>query len=83
MLIWCSRQKPLLLSSMLKTVVLLHIFVDFFFMILWWIGHSKEHYLFKVEVFCKILNVFTVTFDQFNVSLLNKIIISFKQQEQK
>ncbi len=55
----------------------------FFFMILWWIGNSKEHYLFKVEVFYKILNVFTVTFDQFNVSLLNKIIISFKQQEQK
>ncbi len=28
----------------------------------------------KNEIFCNIINVFTVTFDQFNASLLNKII---------
>ncbi len=28
----------------------------------------------KIEVFCDIINVFTVTFDQFNTSLLNKSI---------
>ncbi len=27
---------------------------------------------------CNIINVFTVPFDQFNVSLLNKSVISFK-----
>ncbi len=27
-----------------------------------------------MEIFCNIINVFTVTFDQFNVSLLNKSI---------
>ncbi len=27
-----------------------------------------------MEIFCNIINVFTVTFDQFNACLLNKII---------
>ncbi len=41
---------------------------------LWWIESSKEQILFENEVFCNIINVFTVTFDQFNASLLNKHI---------
>jgi len=41
-----------------KKVVLLHIFV----------------HLFKTEILCIIINVFTVTFDQFNASLLNRSI---------
>ncbi len=37
---------------MLKTVVLLHISVEFFLKILWWIEISKEHNLFEIEIFC-------------------------------
>ncbi len=42
---------------------------------------SKEQHLFEIEIFCSIINVFTVTFHQFNASLmtkytfLNKIIL--------
>jgi len=32
----------------------------------------KEQYLFKIEIFCNIINAFTVTFDQFNASSINK-----------
>jgi len=28
---------------------------------------SKEQHIFKTEIFCNIINIFTVTFDQFNV----------------
>ncbi len=31
--------------------------------------------LFEIEIFCTILNVFTVIFDQFNASLLNLISV--------
>ncbi len=34
---------------------------------------SKELHLFKIEIFCYIINILTVTFDQFNVSLQNII----------
>ncbi len=34
----------------------------------------KKQHLFKTEIFCNIKNVFTVTFDQFNASLLNNSI---------
>ncbi len=34
--------------------------------------NRKEQHLFEIEDFCTIINVFTITFDQFNVSLLNK-----------
>jgi len=33
----------------------------------------KEHNLFEIEIFCVIINVFTVTFDQFNATLLKKL----------
>ncbi len=29
-------------------------------------------HLFKIEILCNIIHVFTVTFDQFNASLLKK-----------
>ncbi len=36
----------------------------------------KQH-LFEIEIFCSIINAFTVTFDKLNASLLNKSIQSF------
>ncbi len=39
----------------------------------------KEQYLFEIYIFCDIINVFTVTFDQFNASLLNKNINFLKK----
>ncbi len=52
------------LSSVLKTVVLLHIRnYDTFsiFRILWWIECSKEQHLFELPMLFNILNVFTLT----------------------
>ncbi len=49
-------------------------FLFYFFRIFWWIESSKEQYLFKMLVFCNIINVFTVSFDQCNASLLNKSV---------
>ncbi len=37
-----------------------------------WLESSKEQHLFEIKILCNIINVFTVTFDQFNESLLNK-----------
>jgi len=37
----------------------------------------------KTACFCNIINVLNVTFDQFNVSMLNKGIHFFQQQEKK
>ncbi len=40
-----------------------------------WLMESwiKQH-LFEIQIFCNIINVFTVTFDQFNITQLNKSI---------
>jgi len=38
----------------------------------------KNFNLFEIEAFCNILNVFTVTFDQFNASILRKNKIDYK-----
>jgi len=38
---------------------------------------KKKKDLFRTEIFCNIINIFTVDFDQFNASLLNKSIIYF------
>ncbi len=58
---------------MLKTV---NIFVEtvmlLFFRIHRWIESSKEQHLFDIEIYCSIINVFTLTSDQFNASLLSK-----------
>jgi len=40
----------------------------------------KERDLFEIEIFCNIIHIFTVTFDQFNASLLNKSINFFKKK---
>ncbi len=39
-----------------------------------YIASSKEHHLFEIEIFCIIINVFTLTSNQVNVSLLNNSI---------
>ncbi len=39
---------------------------------------NKEQHLFEIETFCIIINVITITFDQFNASL--KILISFPKK---
>ncbi len=62
---------------MLKTVVLLHIFRIVCFRILWLTEKSKEKHLFEIEIFCHIINVFTVTLDQFDASLINKCVHFF------
>jgi len=36
-------------------------------------------YILEMGIFCNIIDVFTVTFDQFNASLLNKSINNFKR----
>jgi len=38
---------------------------------------NRKKILFNKEIFCNIINVFTVTFDKFNESLLNKGINVF------
>ncbi len=38
---------------------------------------SNEQHLVEIEVFCNIMHVFIVTFDQFNASLVNTIISFF------
>ncbi len=61
---------------MLRTVVLLSDFVetDICFQGTLMNLKFKEQYLFEIEMFCKMLNIFAVTFDQFNASLLNKFL---------
>ncbi len=49
----------------------------YFLRIYRWIESSIEQHLFEIENFCFIINVFNDTFDQFNVSLMNKSIHSF------
>ncbi len=41
------------------------------------IESSIEQHLFEIEIFSNIINVFTVTFDHFNASWLNKSINFF------
>ncbi len=71
---WFTAQETFL-SSMLRTTVLLKIFVEIngaisFFLEL---EMFKRTAFIKTELFCNIINVFTVViFDQFNASLHNK-----------
>jgi len=60
-----------------ETVELLNIFVETVIIILFsrifrWIESLKEQQLFEIEIFCNIINVFTITFDKWNTSLLKK-----------
>jgi len=41
---------------------------------------KNEPHLFEIKIVCKIINVCSVTFDQFNASLQNKIINFFQKQ---
>ncbi len=72
---------------MLKTVVLHNMFME---MVIHFIFHNslmkiipppprKTKHLFEIKIFCNI-NVFSVSFDQFNVSLLNKSLNLFKKK---
>ncbi len=45
-----------------------------FFRFLWWIKSSEEQHLSEIEIFCNIINVCIITFDQFKPFLLNKSI---------
>ncbi len=40
----------------------------------WWIESSEEQNLSEIEMFCDIINVFIITFDQFKAFLQNKSI---------
>ncbi len=46
-------------------------------------GKSVWKQLLEIEIICNIRSVFTVTFDQFNASLLNKSIHFLKAKKQK
>ncbi len=46
-----------------------------------WTERSKEQHLFEIKILCNIINVFTVTFDQFNESLLNKMKNLYKNAD--
>ncbi len=50
---------------------------------LWWIENSNEQCLFEIEIFCNIINVFTVTRDHLNASKLNKTIHLLTPERQK
>ncbi len=52
-----------------------------FFRFLWWIDRSEEQHLSEIEIFCNIINVFIVTFDQFKASLLNKSINFYNKKK--
>ncbi len=52
-----------------KKIKLLHIFVEtLIYAGFWRIERSKELHIFEMEIFCNIINVFALTFDQFNAS---------------
>jgi len=53
-----------------KTVVLFNTFVEIlsFIQDFW---SLKEQHLFEIEIFCNIINDFTVSFDQMNASSIN------------
>jgi len=70
-----------LLSSMLKTIVVLDIslVID---IILNSICDTvlrkikREQYLIKIKIDCNIINVFNVTFDQFNALITFKVVVN-------
>ncbi len=49
--------------------------------LIWCSRHISCYYqhLFEMEIFCNIMNVFTVTFDDLNASVVNKCIIYLKK----
>ncbi len=75
MLLWCWINIFFLLL-MLKTIVILHIFVYTAIYFLFFDKQKIQKNCIFIEFFCNIKNVF-VTFNQFNVSLLNKRVNAF------
>ncbi len=63
---WCSRN-ILLMLEMLKTVVML-------IFIIYCGNHDQDFLMIRKFNKSKNIHIFTVTFDQFNACLLNKII---------
>ncbi len=59
---------------MLKIVVRINIFVK---MSGFFDEYNVQKYCLKLDLFCDIINVFTVTFDHFNASLANTNINYF------
>ncbi len=51
--------------------------------LLQWSFRNHLIFFFLLEIFCNNINVFSVTFNQFNVSLLNKIIYLFLPKKKK
>ncbi len=43
--------------------------------------YSKKQHSFEIEIICNLKNVLTVTFDQFNGSLLNKSVKGIVHQK--
>ncbi len=84
--VYLLLKKHFWLLSMLKTVVLLNIFVEivihFIFQDSLMNRKFKRTVFFEIEIVCNIVNVFTITFNQLNASLLNKSI-NFFQEEKK
>ncbi len=53
--------------------------IFFFLSIVWLIESSEEQYLFEISNVCNIINAFTVTFEQCNVSLHDTYSTSVKR----
>ncbi len=86
MLICCSRNISdyyQCWKQLCCTIFLWKLWYILFFRIHRWIESSKEQHLFEIETFWNIINVFTVTFDQFNASLMIKSIHLFQKEREK
>ncbi len=74
MLICCSRNISdyyQCWKQLCCSIFLWKLWYILFFRIHRWTESSKEQHLFEIEIFCNIINDFTVTFDQFNASFMN------------
>ncbi len=68
LILWFAAQKTFIIIIMLKTAEYN------FFRFLWCKESSEEQHLSEIGIFCNIINVFIITFDQFKASLINKSI---------
>ncbi len=74
-------KKHLWLLSVLKTVLLLHVFVETnAFLFIWGIESFKEQHLFKIETFCNIINVLLSLFINVMHPCWIKVLISLKKK---
>ncbi len=79
MLICCLRNisdyyqclKQVLINIFVETVIHFSEYLDEY--------EVQKSRIFGIEIFCNIINIFTVTFDQFKNSCLNKSINFFKK----